>query len=174
MAIPVPHGAPNELAGALPHVGVDETRTGYPVAVDSDYAIWGAFANRYWPAVYVADANGTIRFHHFGEGRYDEIERIIQQLRAAAARHRTLQSKPPGCINSAGEAYVRSGRVYTSTSSRILRPADGACERVARCREPSGDPYYGLYSPCTLAPGAPGAGWAPRDDRRSRRNHADR
>jgi thiol-disulfide isomerase/thioredoxin len=59
---------------------IEERRIAYPVAVDSDYAIWGAFANRYWPALYVADAKGAIRFHHFGEGRYDESERAIQDL----------------------------------------------------------------------------------------------
>jgi thiol-disulfide isomerase/thioredoxin len=52
----------------------------YPVALDSDYAIWRAFSNRYWPAVYIADAQGQIRHHHFGEGDYEECERIIQQL----------------------------------------------------------------------------------------------
>jgi len=45
----------------------------YPVALDSDYAIWDAFANRYWPAVYIADAQGRIRHHQFGEGGYEEI-----------------------------------------------------------------------------------------------------
>jgi thiol-disulfide isomerase/thioredoxin len=52
----------------------------YPIALDSDYAVWDAFANRYWPAVYIADADGRIRHHQFGEGGYEECERIIQQL----------------------------------------------------------------------------------------------
>ena len=52
----------------------------YPVAVDNDYAIWNAFANRYWPALYIADQEGVIRDHHFGEGRYEESERSIQEL----------------------------------------------------------------------------------------------
>jgi thiol-disulfide isomerase/thioredoxin len=52
----------------------------YPVAVDSDYAIWSAFANRYWPALYFVDAEGIIRDQHFGEGRYEQSERVIQQL----------------------------------------------------------------------------------------------
>jgi cytochrome c biogenesis protein CcdA/thiol-disulfide isomerase/thioredoxin len=52
----------------------------YPVAVDSDYKIWSAFNNQYWPALYFIDANGTIRHHHFGEGEYAESERIIKQL----------------------------------------------------------------------------------------------
>ena len=55
-------------------------RIDYPVAVDSDYAIWNAFGNRYWPAVYVSDANGKIRYHQFGEGDYERTEAVIQQL----------------------------------------------------------------------------------------------
>jgi thiol-disulfide isomerase/thioredoxin len=57
---------------------------GYPISVDSDYAIWRAFDNRYWPAVYLIDANGRIRHHHFGEGEYEETEKVIQQLLADA------------------------------------------------------------------------------------------
>src|SRR5438045_4268276 len=52
----------------------------YPVALDSKYGVWQAFANHYWPAVYIADADGRIRHHHFGEGGYEECERVIQQL----------------------------------------------------------------------------------------------
>ncbi len=52
----------------------------YPVAVDSDYGVWNDFANHYWPAVYLADANGRLRFHHFGEGEYAMTEMAIQQL----------------------------------------------------------------------------------------------
>ena len=55
-------------------------RIDYPVAVDSDYTIWNAFGNRYWPAVYVVDANGKIRHHQFGEGEYERTEAVIQQL----------------------------------------------------------------------------------------------
>ena len=51
-----------------------------PVAVDNDYAIWSAFANHYWPALYFIDADGIIRDDHFGEGRYEQSERVIQQL----------------------------------------------------------------------------------------------
>jgi len=52
----------------------------YPVAIDSDYAVWSAFANQYWPALYFIDADGIIRDQHFGEGRYEESERVIQRL----------------------------------------------------------------------------------------------
>jgi thiol-disulfide isomerase/thioredoxin len=52
----------------------------YPIALDSGYAVWAAFDNRYWPAVYIADAQGRMRHHQFGEGGYEECERVIQRL----------------------------------------------------------------------------------------------
>jgi thiol-disulfide isomerase/thioredoxin len=56
----------------------------YPVALDSDYAIWRAFANHYWPALYFVDAAGRIRHHVFGEGDYDRSETVIRELLAEA------------------------------------------------------------------------------------------
>jgi thiol-disulfide isomerase/thioredoxin len=53
---------------------------GYPIAVDNDYTIWRAFNNNYWPALYFVDAEGRVRHHRFGEGDYEESEKIIQQL----------------------------------------------------------------------------------------------
>ena len=58
----------------------------YPIAIDSDYRVWRAFDNRYWPAAYIADAGGKIRHHQFGEGGYDECERVIQRLLRDAGR----------------------------------------------------------------------------------------
>ena len=52
----------------------------YPVAVDNDYAIWNAFGNQYWPALYFIDTEGVIRDQHFGEGRYEQSEHAIQRL----------------------------------------------------------------------------------------------
>jgi cytochrome c biogenesis protein CcdA/thiol-disulfide isomerase/thioredoxin len=63
---------------------VSDLKITYPVAVDSEYAIWRAFDNEYWPAHYFIDAQGRTRYHHFGEGDYDESERVIQQLLAEA------------------------------------------------------------------------------------------
>jgi cytochrome c biogenesis protein CcdA/thiol-disulfide isomerase/thioredoxin len=56
----------------------------YPVAIDNEYKIWRAFDNEYWPAHYFIDAKGQIRHHHFGEGEYDDSERVIQKLLADA------------------------------------------------------------------------------------------
>jgi thiol-disulfide isomerase/thioredoxin len=61
-------------------VATKEMAVQYPVALDSKYKIWRAFSNQYWPAAYIADAQGQIRHHRFGEGGYEEIERSIQQL----------------------------------------------------------------------------------------------
>jgi thiol-disulfide isomerase/thioredoxin len=57
-----------------------ELRVDYPVVVDNDYAIWDAFDNHYWPALYVVDAHGQIRHHQFGEGGYQQCEMIFRQL----------------------------------------------------------------------------------------------
>jgi cytochrome c biogenesis protein CcdA/thiol-disulfide isomerase/thioredoxin len=59
---------------------VRELKITYPIAIDSNYAIWNAFHNEYWPAHYFIDRRGRIRYHHFGEGEYDQSERVIQQL----------------------------------------------------------------------------------------------
>ena len=61
-----------------------DMRIEYPIAIDNDYAIWSAFHNHYWPALYLVDAQGRIRYHHFGEGAYEQSEMIVQQLLAEA------------------------------------------------------------------------------------------
>jgi thiol-disulfide isomerase/thioredoxin len=66
---------------ALEKMGLD-----VPTAVDSDRAIWRAFRNEYWPALYVVDAKGRVRYHHFGEGDYERSERVIQQLLTEAGQ----------------------------------------------------------------------------------------
>jgi hypothetical protein len=66
---------PEKVRSALAAMGIS-----YPVAVDDDFAIWRAFGNAYWPALYVVDVQGRIRYHHFGEEAYERSERVIQQL----------------------------------------------------------------------------------------------
>jgi len=86
------------LRRAVQEMGVD-----FPVAVDSDYAIWRAFANSYWPALYFADADGQIRHHRFGEGEYETSETVIQRLLAASGAaevDRGLVSISPGGIEA--------------------------------------------------------------------------
>ena len=64
-----------------------EMKVNHPIAIDSNFAIWRALKNQYWPALYSVDAQGRIRRHHFGEGEYDQSERTIQQLLAEAGKN---------------------------------------------------------------------------------------
>jgi thiol-disulfide isomerase/thioredoxin len=61
-----------------------DMRVDYPIAVDNDFAIWRAFTNHYWPALYLVDAQGHLRYHHFGEGAYELSEMLLQHLLAEA------------------------------------------------------------------------------------------
>lgn len=71
-----------DFEGDLDNVGraIEEMNVLYPVVVDNDHAIWRAFENHYWPALYFVDAHGRIRHHHFGEGEYEESEMVLQTL----------------------------------------------------------------------------------------------
>ena len=65
---------------------VKDMRIAYPVAIDTDFGIWRALHNSYWPVLYVIDAEGRIRYHHFGEGAYEESEKIIERLLQEAGK----------------------------------------------------------------------------------------
>jgi cytochrome c biogenesis protein CcdA/thiol-disulfide isomerase/thioredoxin len=71
-----------------------EFKIGHPVAIDNNFAIWKAFDNSYWPAHYFIDAKGQIRYHHFGEGDYEESEKVIQDLLAEAKGQQANQTVP--------------------------------------------------------------------------------
>jgi thiol-disulfide isomerase/thioredoxin len=89
----------------------------YPVAIDSDYGVWQAFANHYWPAAYVADAEGRIRYHHFGEGEYAMQEMVIQQLLADAGAEgfdrELVMVEPQGLEVAADWRTLGSPETYT-------------------------------------------------------------
>ena len=78
----------------------------YPVAIDNNYAIWRSLNNQYWPAHYFVDAQGRIRYHHFGEGDYAQSEKVIQQLLAEAG-HANAENVPVG-LTSAGAQGVEA------------------------------------------------------------------
>ena len=88
----------------------------YPVAIDNDFTIWRAFDNQYWPAHYFIDTQGRIRHHHFGEGNYDESERVIQELLAEAGQKDvasgTVKVSANGAEAAADEANVKSPETY--------------------------------------------------------------
>jgi cytochrome c biogenesis protein CcdA/thiol-disulfide isomerase/thioredoxin len=82
---------------------VADLKIWYPIAVDSEYKIWRTFNNEYWPAHYFIDANGNMRYYHFGEGQYDESERVIQRLLAEAG-NRDIPSGPVSGNGTGAEA----------------------------------------------------------------------
>ncbi|MDV4157235.1 cytochrome c biogenesis protein DipZ [Rhizobium brockwellii] len=71
---------------------IGDFQIGYPVAIDNDYSIWRAFENSYWPAAYLIDAKGQIRYHHFGEGNYSRTEKAIQDLLREAGSQTTASA----------------------------------------------------------------------------------
>ena len=89
----------------------------YPVAIDSDYGVWRAFDNHFWPAAYIADGQGRIRFHHFGEGEYAMIEMVIQQLlidNGAKGIDQDLVAVEPRGLEVAADWHtLRSPEMYT-------------------------------------------------------------
>src|SRR3984893_13850461 len=89
----------------------------YPIAVDTNYGVWRAFDNNYWPALYLADAEGRIRAHHFGEGAYEMSEMVLQQLLADAGfsgfRDDLVAVQPEGTEGAAEGNTVESGETYT-------------------------------------------------------------
>jgi Thioredoxin like C-terminal domain/AhpC/TSA family len=100
-----------KIRPALEAMGV-----GFPVAVDNDYAVWRAFDNNYWPALYFADAQGRIRHHHFGEEDYERSERVIQQLLTDAGRegfdHELVSLEPDGVELAADWDTLGSPETY--------------------------------------------------------------
>ncbi len=96
---------------------VQDMEITYPVATDNNYAVWLAFGNHYWPALYFADSQGRIRHHHFGEGEYGQSEMVIQQLLAkagsAGASMDLVSVDPSGLEVPADWASLRSPENYT-------------------------------------------------------------
>ena len=109
----------------------------YPIAVDSDYAIWRAFRNQYWPAVYVADAQGRVRHHQFGEGGYEETERAIQRLLTEAGQRGVpgdlVSIEPKGAEIGADWATLQSRETYlgyeNANAESFASPGDAARDR---------------------------------------------
>ncbi|MEK6423206.1 MAG: cytochrome c biogenesis protein DipZ [Burkholderia gladioli] len=115
----------------------------YPVATDNDYRVWQAFGNQYWPAFYVADASGRIRYHHFGEGGYDQADRVIRQLLAdhgrampaAAAR----AAPASGALAPADADDIGSGETYVGyrQAQGLASPEPVRPDRDTRYSAPS-------------------------------------
>ncbi|HEY4357790.1 MAG TPA: thioredoxin family protein [Acidobacteriaceae bacterium] len=121
----------------LPNVqkAVQKFGISYPVAVDSNYAIWNAFHNQAWPAHYFIDAKGKVRYEHFGEGEYDQSERWIQQLLQEA----NAKSMPSAIANVRGQGVqaaadirdIRSPETYIGYARAEHFASQGGLRRDA-------------------------------------------
>src|SRR6185312_9047202 len=98
---------------------VGDLKLTFPVAVDSNLRIWRAFNNQYWPADYFIDAQGQIRFHHFGEGEYGESERVIQELLADAHHQAVGPSGSLVAVDGTGAEAPADAREIRSPETYI-------------------------------------------------------
>ena len=96
----------------------------YPIVQDNNFATWKAYSNRYWPAKYFVDSEGYIRYSHFGEGAYDESEKVIQELlkEAGAADASSEINNPTYQIQArTPELYLGYGRIEHLASPEIIK-----------------------------------------------------
>ena len=116
----------------------------YPVAMDNDYRLWRGFHNQFWPAHYFIDATGRVRFHHFGEGEYEQSEQWIRSL----LEERNHQKPPELAVKMAATgaeaaaelgARSRRRRISATCARRILlrRGASTRTRRSSIARPPS-------------------------------------
>jgi thiol-disulfide isomerase/thioredoxin len=114
---------------AARYFGVD-----YPIAVDNEFAIWRGFGNRHWPALYLMDGEGRVRYRHFGEGEYERSEEAVQELLAKSGARdvgRKLVSVAPGGAELAADwGNVKSPETYAGSARGENRVPPGARLRL--------------------------------------------
>ena len=119
----------------------------YPIAVDSDHAVWRAFHNEYWPALYVVDAKGQLRYHQFGEGEYARTEKVIQQLLieagAAGVSRELVRVEGRGPEAAADWSSLGSGENYVGYERTENFASPGGAARD-RAHDYSNPPRLGL------------------------------
>jgi len=128
----------------------------HPIAVDNDYAVWNAFANRYWPALYFADRDGVVRDAHFGEGRYERSERSIQELLGV---DRPLVSVEGHGVEAAADwEHLHTPETYLGgwRGTGFASPAGASPDGPRAYRLPERLPlnHWGLSGEWTIAPEA--------------------
>jgi cytochrome c biogenesis protein CcdA/thiol-disulfide isomerase/thioredoxin len=133
----------------------------YPVAIDNDYAIWRAFGNRYWPANYLIDAKGHIRYVHFGEGNYGKTEQAIQDLLREAGKDTaaagTLSPVGKGAEVGSDFQNVRSQETYLGYQNATNFQSPGGARRDVSQSYTPGMPdlnEWGLSGQWTVGPEA--------------------
>jgi thiol-disulfide isomerase/thioredoxin len=106
-----------------------ELGVGYPVVIDNDFTIWRSFENHYWPAVYLVDRDGRVRFDHFGEGAYEETERAIQRLLGVDGK--TVRVDAGGLAEAADWGTLRSPETYVGSAGGGRRSSDQRADGLA-------------------------------------------
>jgi Thioredoxin like C-terminal domain len=110
-----------ELAGV--RRAMEQMRVEHPIVLDNEYAIWRAFGNRYWPALYLIDGEGRLRYEHFGEGAYSETEAAIRQLLGADGE--PVRVEATGIEAAADRDTVGSPETYVGSARGEPRVGDG-------------------------------------------------
>jgi cytochrome c biogenesis protein CcdA/thiol-disulfide isomerase/thioredoxin len=115
---------PFEREAGNVETAIRENGIRYPVAQDNEQATWNAYANQYWPAEYFIDAQGRVRYVHFGEGEYDEKERVIRELLAEAGRRvpgrkTRVRAVEPSTAVTTPETYLGAARAERFTNSML-------------------------------------------------------
>ena len=162
-----------DFEGDLDNVGraIKEMDVRYPVVVDNDFAVWQAFDNHYWPALYFVDAQGQIRHHHFGEGEYEQSEMVLQMLlrEAGADVEQGLVGITPHGVEAAAdwahlgspETYLGYGRAVGFASperrrarraTRLLGARRVASQPVVACQATGGS---ARCRRCSTSPAGP-------------------
>src|SRR4051812_14723028 len=125
----------------------EERAIDYPVALDNDYEVWSAFANHYWPALYFVDADGVIRDQHFGEGRYEQSERLIQHL--LDIEREPVSVEGLGVEAEADWEHLRTPETYLLAPDKpggLKRPRGGGAAESGSCGCPGGVGLRGSVS----------------------------
>ena len=99
---------------------IEERGIDYPVVVDNGYKVWSAFDNHYWPALYFVDAAGVTRDQHFGEGRYEQSERVLQQL--LGVKRKPVYVRGVGVEAAADWDHLRTPETYLGYARRRAAP----------------------------------------------------
>jgi Thioredoxin like C-terminal domain len=103
---------------------MEQLKIEHPIVLDNEYAIWRSFSNRYWPALYLVDGEGRLRFHHFGEGAYSETEAAIRELLSADGE--AVRVEATGIEAAADWDSLRTPETYIGYARGDRRAADGA------------------------------------------------
>ncbi len=134
---------------AIAERGID-----YPVAVDNDYEVWSAFDNHYWPALYFVDREGVIRDHHFGEGRYERSEQVLQEL--LGVDRELVPVEGIGVEAEADWSHLGTPETYVgyARGERFASPGGAAFDRRVTYERPALVPpdHWALAGTWTIGP----------------------